>query len=65
MLQIASAFHAITLSPQSSRQALRQIKELGDGTFVAIASSARSVLKFDVRCWRRVAVGAAQQLQKL
>jgi hypothetical protein len=38
MLQIASSSHAITLLPQPSRQALRQIKELGDGTFVAIAS---------------------------
>ena len=44
MLQIVSSSHAITLSPQPSRQALMQIKELGDGTFVAIASSARCVL---------------------
>jgi hypothetical protein len=53
MLQIASSSYVITLSPQPSRQALRQIKELGDGTFVAIASSAGSVL--DLMC----EVGAA------
>jgi len=44
MLQIVSSPRAITLSPQPSREALIQIKELGDGIFVAIASSAGSFI---------------------